>query len=198
MFNINYYISDLHFGCTNKYENRTLDYDKIIKKNWNSVITNGDTVYILGDIGKFGNNKDNEYICENISTLKGHKILIIGNHDVSGLKDIRVKQLFIEICEYKEIIDNFNGMNHKLVLSHVPQMFWNGQHKGWIHLYGHLHCSNEEKLYKKFLKETNDYFIDREMKGYIDCPQAIAKNVGCMMPYMNYTPKTLKEVLDYG
>ena len=192
---MNYYISDLHFNSTNKYENRTLEHDKLIKENWNKVVTNADTIYLLGDIGRVGNNKDIEYICSIISTLKGKKILVVGNHDTALLKDVRFKQLFTEICDYKEIIDNFNGMNHKLVLSHVPQMFWNGQHKGWIHLYGHLHMSDEETLYQKFLKETNDYFMDREMKGYTDCPQAIAKNVGCMMPYMGYTPRTLKEIL---
>ena len=192
---MNYYISDLHFNSTNKYENRTLEHDKLIKENWNKVVTNADTVYLLGDIGRVGNNKDIEYICSIISTLKGKKILVVGNHDTALLKDVRFKQLFTEICDYKEIIDNFNGMNHKLVLSHVPQMFWNGQHKGWIHLYGHLHMSDEETLYQKFLKETNDYFMDREMKGYTDCPQAIAKNVGCMMYWMNYTPRTLKEIL---
>lgn len=192
---MNYYIADTHFGCTNKWENRTLEYDKLLKENINKVVTNGDDLWFLGDIGRFGGNKDNEYVCEIISTLKGKKHWIIGNHCKNGLKDIRIKQLFIEICDYKEITDYIDGKTYKLVLSHVPQIFWNGQHKGWIHLYGHLHMSDEETLYQKFLKETNDYFMDREMKGYTACPQAIAKNVGCMMPYMGYTPRTLKEIL---
>ena len=55
---MNYYISDLHFGCQNKYEGRTLDHDKLIKENWNKTVTNGDTVYILGDIGREGGNKE--------------------------------------------------------------------------------------------------------------------------------------------
>lgn len=36
--------------------------------------------------------------------------------------------------------------------------------------------------------------MDRELKGYTDCPQARAYNVGCML--YNYTPMTLKEILD--
>ena len=56
---LNYYVSDLHFGCQNKYENRTLEYDKLIKENWNRVVHNNDNVYILGDIGREGGNKDN-------------------------------------------------------------------------------------------------------------------------------------------
>ena len=59
---MNYYISDMHIGCTNKYENRTLEHDLILKENWNKRVTNSDDVYILGDIGRTGSNKDNEYL----------------------------------------------------------------------------------------------------------------------------------------
>ena len=187
-----YYISDTHFGCVNKYENRTLEHDNLIKENWNKKVTNSDTVFILGDIGRIGSNKDNEYLCSLISTLKGRKSLVLGNHD--SIKDIRISQLFTEVCDYKEITDNFNGINHTLVLSHYPILFWNGQHKGWIHLYGHVHLSDEYKVYQDCIKYVNDYFADRELKGYTDCPQARAYNVGCML--QDYTPMTLKEIIE--
>ena len=191
---MNYYISDLHFGCQNKYEGRTLDHDKLIKENWNKIVTNGDTVYILGDIGREGGNKEMEYLCEIISTLKGKKVLVQGNHE--KLKDIRVKQLFTEVAPYKEVSDNVNGINRTVVLSHYPILFWNGQHKDWIHLYGHVHMTDEWKLYAQSLDSVNDYFKDKEKKGYTDCPPALAFNVGCMLPYMDYTPRTLKEILE--
>ena len=57
------YIADLHIGCTNSFDNRTLEHDEILVKNWNSVVNNNDTTFILGDIGRCGNNKDNEYLC---------------------------------------------------------------------------------------------------------------------------------------
>ena len=85
---MNYYISDIHFGCQNSFDSRTLEHDKIVKENWNRVVTNADTVYILGDIGKIGNNQDTEKLIEIIATLKGRKILVTGNHDV--LRDIRL------------------------------------------------------------------------------------------------------------
>lgn len=190
---MNYYISDLHFGCQNKYEERTLEHDKLIKSRWNAIVHNNDTVYILGDIGKEGGNKDNEYLCEIISTLKGNKVLIQGNHE--KLKDNRLRQLFVEITPYKEITDNYNGLNHNLVLCHYPILFWNGQHKGTIHLYGHLHATEEWDVYNKCLQYTNDYFKDKTLKGYTDCPEAKAYNVGVMLDYVDYTPKTLKEIL---
>ena len=51
--------------------------DKIAKENWNRIVTNADTVYILGDIGKVGSNQDTERLIEIISTLKGKKILLL-------------------------------------------------------------------------------------------------------------------------
>lgn len=189
-----YYISDLHFGCQNSFENRTLEHDKLIIDNWNKVVTNSDTVYVLGDIGRIGGNKDNEYLCKCISVLKGKKVCVLGNHD-ENLKDIRLRQLFVEVCDYKEITDNYNGISHKLVLSHYPILFWNGQHKGWVHLYGHVHMSDEWGVYKQSLNYVNDFFKDKTMKGYSDCPPSVAYNVGACLPYMNYQPRTLKEII---
>lgn len=190
---MNYYISDPHIGCRNKYENRTLDHDKLLKENWNCVVTNADTVYVLGDIGKEGGNRDVEYLCELISTLKGKKILVQGNHE--KLKDLRLKQLFTEICQYKEVTDNFNGINTNVVLSHYPILIWNGQHNGWVHLYGHVHMTDEWGIYMDALQGLNDYFAERTRQGATDCPQVRAYNVGAMLPYMDYTPRSLKEIL---
>ena len=189
---MNYYISDIHFGCQNSYDGRTLEHDRIVKENWNRVVTNADTVYILGDIGKIGNAQDTEHIIKTIATLKGKKVLVAGNHDV--LKDIRLKQLFVEICDYKEVVDNDKGVTHKLVLSHYPMLFWNGQHKGCIHLYGHVHMSEEWKVYEQSLNYVNEYFENRTKKGYTDCPPAVAYNVGAVL--LDWTPRTLKEIIE--
>ena len=77
-------------------------------------------------------------------------------------------------------------------------MFWNGQHKSWIHLYGYLHNTDEERLYRECLGRVNEYFAEKGTKGYTDCPPARAYNVGCMMPYIDYTPRTLKEIIGSG
>ena len=194
---LNYYISDLHFGTQNSYESRTLEHDQLIINNWNKVVTNSDTVYILGDIGKIGGNKNNEYLCKCLSVLKGKKkVLVLGNHD-QGLKDARLRQLFTEVCDYKEITDNFNGINHRVILSHYPILFYSQQHKeGTVHLYGHLHISEEWTMYNKCLHMVNEYFKDKTMKGRTDCPPAFAYNCGAMLPYIGYTPRTLKEIIE--
>lgn len=130
-----------------------------------------------------------------ISVLKGKKICVLGNHD-GGLKDIRLKQLFTEVCDYKEIADSFGGITYKVILSHYPILFYNQQHKkNTVHLYGHVHMSDEWEVYKKCLDDVNDFFSDKTMKGYTDCPPAVAYNCGCMLPYMSYTPRTLEEII---
>lgn len=161
----NFYISDLHIGCMNKYEGRTLETDQKLKENWNKVVTNADTVYILGDIGRTGTNKDNEYLASYLAALKGKKVLVKGNHD--RLDDIRIKQQFTEICDYKEIIDSFEGKTYKLVLSHYPILMCNGE------------C-----------------FSYQTKTGRTDYPRVKAYNVGAMLPYINYCPRTLKEIMD--
>lgn len=186
-----FYIGDLHFNCVNQYEGRSLEHDKIIKENWNKRVTNGDTVHIVGDIGRIGNNSQNEYLCELISTLKGKKVLILGNHD--KIDDYRLRQLFTEIVYYKEVKDNF-GANKTVVLCHYPMLIWNGQHKGWIHLYAHTHVTEEDKVYQNSLHNLNKYFEEERLRGRTDCPPAYAFNVGCML--WDYTPVTLKEILE--
>lgn len=188
-----FFISDLHFGCANQHDGRTFEHDYIIKEKWNNVVTNADTVYILGDIGREGSNKDNEYLCQIISTLRGKKILIQGNHE--KLKDIRLRQLFTEVHSQKEISIGVKGVNYNLVLSHTPMLMWNGQHKGWIHLYGHLHMSEEWNIYDKSLQMLNRYFLEQRKAGRTDCPAAEAYNVGAMLPYMDNEPKTIDEII---
>ena len=111
---MNYYISDLHLFHKNaiRFDNRPFcsleEMHETIKDKWNSKITNGDTVYILGDISFRGKNED---LIAYISTLKGHKILVRGNHD--DLSDYRYHQLFAEVCDYKEIHDSIDGKNYE-------------------------------------------------------------------------------------
>lgn len=87
---MNYYISDLHIGCVNSWDNKTLEHDDLLVRNWNAVITQKDNVYILGDVGKEGKRADNDYLVQKLSLLKDRKHLIRGNHDL--LKDDRIAQ----------------------------------------------------------------------------------------------------------
>ncbi|SOB96656.1 Calcineurin-like phosphoesterase superfamily protein [Pseudobutyrivibrio ruminis DSM 9787] len=186
-----YYISDLHLfhNAAIRFDNRPFDnistMHEYIHTNWNNRITNGDTVYILGDVSLRGQ-KDN--LIAYVSTLKGQKVLVKGNHD--DVSDYRYQQLFSEICDYKEVHDSFDGKNYDLVLSHYPIYSWKNMGRGWIHLYGHTHNSIEDDMY---LKALSDMKINC---GHLHDNNPVAVNVGCMKPWMGYEPRTLREILE--
>ena len=85
---MNYYISDLHLFHRNvTREGKNFDHrpfnnlkemHSIIKEKWNAKVTNSDTVYILGDMTMRGTQEE---LIAFVSMLKGHKILVRGNHD---------------------------------------------------------------------------------------------------------------------
>lgn len=194
---MNYYISDLHlftkFNLNTGKSSDNRPYSSLeemhndIKEKWNNKITNADKVYILGDIYRRGYNDE---LVSFFANLKGQKILIKGNHD--DLSDIRYKQLFSEIYDNKELDDYYNGKTLKLVLSHYPILMWNGQHRGAILLYGHTHNTVEDEFFQKCIAEMN---ADNTIRHEGD-PEFLAINVGCMKNYIDYLPRSLKEILD--
>lgn len=194
---MNYYISDLHFFCQSQTNDGDVNYDnrpfanieemhQYMLQNWNKKITNADTVYILGDIALRGKN---DALIALVAQLRGKKVLIKGNHD--DLSDYRYKQLFSEICDYKELTDNFDGEAYKLVLCHYPILMWNGQHRGAILLYGHTHNSVEDTFFQKCVNELN---FNKKL-AIVGGKEIQAYSVGCMKSYIHYEPRTLKEII---
>ena len=179
-----FYISDLHFGHTNclAFDNRPFksiqEHDAELIRRWNSVVLPGDIVYILGDMFWC---KATEAI-EILKQLNGQKILIKGNHD--RCHDINFKKCFVKICEYEEVEDG----GDKIVLCHYPIPCFKNHFYGWLHFYGHVHTSFEHNmmLHNRYLMES---LYDKECEMY---------NVGAMMSYMNYTPRTKEEILKGG
>lgn len=181
IFNMNYYISDLHFGHKNiiKFDERPFqsaeEMDAKIIENWNNVVKNGDNVYVVGDM--FWCKMDNAI--EILNSLNGNKFLVKGNHD--RCHDGRFLKKFIKVSEYMEVDDD----GRKVVLCHYPIPYFKNHYYGWYHLYGHVHATKEYNLVLKAQQNLID-----EM-GF-PCNMY---NVGCMMQYMNYTPRTLNEII---
>ncbi|MCH5267535.1 MAG: metallophosphoesterase [Lachnospiraceae bacterium] len=194
---MNYYISDLHLfhknvtGDGNNFDGRPYEtlaeMHEDIRNRWNQKITNGDTVYILGDVSLRGRKEE---LIAFVSTLKGHKVLVRGNHDDTS--DLRYQNVYDEICDYKEITDRLLDETVHLVLSHYPILMWKNQHRGWILLYGHLHQSGEDRYFQKVIAEMNRE--DFEARVPRSTPIS-AHNVGCMLPYMDFEPRTLEEIV---
>lgn len=88
-------------------------------RNWNSVVGQNDTGYMVGDIG------DPEILSE----LNGHIVIIAGNHD--NVSDIKNQFPEIEIFQYP-IIDGFLILSHEPIF-HIPPEF------PYLNVHGHLH-----------------------------------------------------------
>lgn len=189
-----FYISDLHFCHKNilRFDNRpfkdTTEMERILINNWNSRVTNEDTVYILGD---FCWSRDVIKWKTLWYSLNGTKILIRGNHDYTQCVE-KLVQMGVEVKNYLEIKDNGNTV----ILSHYPILCYkNDYNPNYFMLFGHVHATKEWEFIKDAIKtiRTNHFNIN-DNRG-----QCI--NVGCMMPWMNYTPRTLEELtkmLDSG
>ncbi len=149
-----YYISDLHFfheGVLRMDQRPFANLEEMhqaIVGRWNHKITNGDTVYILGDVSMKGKKEE---VISLVATLKGKKVLVKGNHD--DVSDYRYQQLFTEICEYKEIHDSVEGKSYSLVLCHYPIFSWTKMNRGTVHLYGHTHNTAEDGYYHRCLEQ---------------------------------------------
>lgn len=132
-----FYISDPHLGHKNiiKFCNRPFscadEIGEAIIDNWNSRVTNGDTVRIMGDL-MFRNRKHPE---EYLSRLKGKKHLIVGNHDKAWMKKVDLSRWF----ESVEMMTFFTDGDRKITMCHYPMMSWPfSNHGGWM-IYGHIH-----------------------------------------------------------
>ncbi len=180
---MNYYISDTHFSHENiiAFDDRPFssaeEMNEALNENWNHVVAPEDINCILGDF-HWGKSKEWPAVLER---LTGHKQLIRGNHDLKMPLAPEVKKFFDDVKDYKEIRD---GEEH-VVLCHYPIPCFKNMYYGWLHLYGHVHMTTEHNM-------TNHFF--RTVESYYGFPKR-AFNVGCMLPYMAYTPRTLKEII---
>ena len=149
--------------------------------NWNNVVKRNDEIYILGDM--FWKNVDFENI---LKRLKGKKFLISGNHDRIN---VDMRKYFVWIKPYEEIKDN----NRSVILCHYPILFYKKSYdKDTYMLCGHVHVTKENELLNRFRKTIiNEKNTDSDGFGHII-------NVGCMLPYMNYTPQTLEYLIKNG
>lgn len=185
-----YYISDLHFDHTNviKFDNRPFnsveEMNNTLIHNWNSVVKKSDIVYVLGDFC-FGNTERTNEI---FNKLNGKIILIRGNHD-RILHTQANKNKVLQMVDYKEVKDIAFGKEYRVYMSHYfMPLFRSHRYPDSVHLYGHVHNSDEWEFCKEVAEQAKSRY--KTNAKYF--------NVGCMLEYMNYTPRTLEQILEHG
>lgn len=156
-----YFTGDFHIGHLNciRFDSRPFssieEHDQGLIDNYNSIVSDKDTVYILGD-----SVLRKEFI-PRLKQLKGHIKYITGNHDRKFIKDYY--KYFDSVLDYMEIkIDKIH-----INLSHYAFEVWNKGHYGSFMLHAHSHSKldvrNKELIEKGFYRwdvgvVTNDYF----------------------------------------
>lgn len=125
------------------------EMDETLIRNWNAKVTNGDTVYILGDL-LFRNEKPAE---EYLKQLKGKKHLIIGNHDRDWVKKCNLKDFFESVNNLHFISDG----KRQMTLCHYPMMSWPHMTRCYM-VFGHIH-GNTDADYWPLIRE-NDLMLN--------------------------------------
>lgn len=189
-----YFIADNHWHHKNiiRFDERPFssveEMNKEMIKRWNSVVTSNDTVYILGD---FCMSKDERDWIHILSELKGHKVLIKGNHDLRQMSP-ELRKHFVKICDYLEMKENGNT----IIMSHYPIMAYKKSYSHNVYmLHGHTHETKEQEWIEKWTEELRAYHgMDSDNAHADNLGQII--NVGCMRDYMDYTPRTLDYLIN--
>ena len=185
-----WFTSDLHMGHVNclKYDNRPFvsieEADKTIIDNWNSVVKDGDLVYVLGDFGFAPLPR----IKELLGQLKGRKILILGNHDRHA-HSAYLKAGFEYVCY--EISIRFGQTIFKL--SHYP--YRENIFKQWWDMirfrkdYTHINRKRPVKGIEKWLlhghTHTGAVMLNKKKKQI---------HVGCFL--YDYKPVSLQQIFN--
>lgn len=173
-----YYISDTHFRdqaifdkCKRPFKD-LIEMESTIINKWNMKIKDEDIVYVLGDIAK----DDDISSIEIFNKLKGHKHLIVGNHDHLILEDIKKFNIFESVKFIDLIMDN----NRKVCICHYPLMDWMEFNREGILIYGHIH--NKTPMNGYAYKMMKDYY--KNLPAY-----------NCGVDVCDFEPRTLDELI---
>jgi len=143
-----YVISDLHLGHNNLAVHRGFvdaeAHDYHIMKQWNSVITKRDTVWILGDI-----TMEHHKYYDRLDLLNGIKNVIGGNHDLPN----HTKKMLPFINKYCGCY-NYKG----LIMTHIPIHPGSFEGRFRKNIHGHIHEHNiSDDRYVNVSAEQLDY-----------------------------------------
>ena len=169
---MNLYISDLHFGHKNVigFDHRPFadvdEMDHVLMELWNGRVSKDDEVYIIGDFCYRSGKSPDWYLRQ----LKGHKHLIIGNHDKATVECENAHKYLESMEKMSHITDG----DKEICLCHYPLAEWYKSRHGSWHIYGHIHCSKDE---------TYEFMRTRER----------ALNAGACINH--YTPASVNELI---
>lgn len=149
-------------------EHLEMDLDKfaaMIVANWNSVCTDDTTTVIVGDVGR---------LCPNtkqvIRSLRGDKVLVVGNHDTGWGSELYNSELFK---------GTYYGLNYdNLYVQHIPELEPFRRSGATYFIHGHHHRYDEPSMQTELVKYAKDVY-----------------RLNCSADLIDYTPRTLQELI---
>lgn len=150
--------SDQHFGHKNiiRLADRPFtsveSMDEFMIKQWNSVVSPQDVVFVVGDFC----HKNKKPIGYYLERLNGTKILITGNHDKCDAV------LFQFDAVYRAVFET-RIRKRDIVFSHYPMASWNGMYRNSLLFYGHVHKNSQDF---EFVKLPNALCVNVEFHNY--------------------------------
>lgn len=186
----NRYISDLHLGHSNilrmeedglnkrKKFRDIAEMNEHIIRQWNTHVDDEDHVYIVGDLSY---RSKEDVGTKFLSRMRGHKHLIIGNHDIKWMKNTEL-DLYFESVSFMDVIKDGEKT---ITICHYPVFEWpqsryakySKDGVSWL-IHGHIHDSVTCDTYH-YIKEK------------LPC----ALNAGYDIPGNDY-PVTFEELLE--
>ena len=133
-----FYTADQHFGyedvirTTSRPFASVREMDEALINNWNRVVSDEDTVYLIGDLGGYCT----PFPAQQLGRLRGHKHLIRGNHDTCIPNQQQLLDYFETVTDFLEIDD---GDRH-ITMCHYPLVYI----QGGCMIHGHLHNTKKE------------------------------------------------------
>ena len=134
--------------------------DRELLLRWNTKVGKKDSVYVLGDFGAVGREK------EILLQLNGIKYLVKGNHDIQSNEYYR-NAGFAEVYDMPVLYGGF------WILSHEP--LYINENMPYANLFGHVHNSPIVKDYSR-----QHYCVSVERIDY--CPIEFDEIVKSMQP----------------
>lgn len=133
---MDFFTADLHLGGETPIRfdgapfKTPAEMAEAIVRNWNTVVGENDRVFVLGDAADV---RDDDTAAL-LRILRGHKILVMGNHDGRG---DRAAEEWFRAAGFERVYDHPIVAKRFFVLSHEP-IFMNSS-MPFYNIFGHVH-----------------------------------------------------------
>ncbi len=158
------YTSDLHLGHANIIwlcHRPFLDVEEMNRaliNNWNARVGDNDHVYLIGDLAY----QSAQPVAGYLRQMRGHKHLILGNHDKSWIKQTELSNYFESVEAIQEIEDR----GRRVVLRHYPHPLKTLPDKNSYLVHGHIHNSRQGGYWPLLQNSERILNASVEINGY--------------------------------